>query len=338
MEFKEIKNRKQWEGILSRCGEKTFLQSWNWGEFQKSFGNKIWRLAAQSGKNGLAAALTVKIKAKRGTFLFVPHGPAAAGGRAAKKAALASLLEKLKRTAAAEGASFIRIAPVWENKAENREIFKSAGFRDAPMHIHPELTWELDLTPPESRILANMRKTTRYLIRQGLKNKDIVIAQSGDIAAFGKIYRETARRQKFIPFSPEYLQKEFRCFFPDKEALLFIGKYKGDAVCGAMVIFWQGAAFYHQGASLLKYPKVPVSYLTQWKAITEAKKRGCRVYNFWGIAPASKPSHPWKGLTLFKKGFGGAPKEYVRTKDFVLSPKYWPAFALEKLRKIKRGL
>jgi len=44
MEIKEINNKEDWEGFLLRCDEKTFLNSWNWGEFQKREGEKIWRL------------------------------------------------------------------------------------------------------------------------------------------------------------------------------------------------------------------------------------------------------------------------------------------------------
>ena len=40
-EVQEIKNKEIWEGFLLDCQEKTFLQSWNWGEFQIKTGNKI---------------------------------------------------------------------------------------------------------------------------------------------------------------------------------------------------------------------------------------------------------------------------------------------------------
>jgi lipid II:glycine glycyltransferase (peptidoglycan interpeptide bridge formation enzyme) len=103
-------------------------------------------------------------------------------------------------------------------------------------------------------------------------------------------------------------------------------------------------AFYHHGSSISEQ-KVPVSYLLQWEAIKEAKQRGCRSYNFWGIAPdvkekldIAKSRHPWAGLTLFKMGFGGRIKEYVKTQDFPISFSYWLTFIFERLRKIKRGL
>jgi lipid II:glycine glycyltransferase (peptidoglycan interpeptide bridge formation enzyme) len=187
-----------------------------------------------------------------------------------------------------------------------------------------------------------MRKTTRYLIRQGVKERELEIINSeniDDVEIFNQIYEETARRHHFTPFSLDYLKKEFLAFSKDKEALIFLAKYKNDYTASSIVVFWQGVAFYHQGASNQKHPKIPSAYLLQWEAIREAKKRGCQLYNFWGIAPeGAGRKHPWWGLTLFKKGFGGFKKEYVRTQDFPLSFRYWFTFWVEFFRKLKRGL
>jgi len=202
------------------------------------------------------------------------------------------------------------------------------------------LTWELDLTLSEENLLMGMRKTTRYLIKQALKNKDIEIIKSSrieDVETFNKLYQETVDRHHFTPFSLEYLKKEFLAFSSDGQILVFLGKYKGEVVSSAMVIYWQGMGFYHQGASSLKYSKIPVSYLLQWEAIIEAKNRGCELYNFWGIAPTDDQKHPWYGLTLFKMGFGGYKKEYVKTQDLPLSKNYWICYLIEKLRSKKRG-
>ncbi len=54
--------------------------------------------------------------------------------------------------------------------------------------------------------------------------------------------------------------------------------------------------------------------------------------------PNDAKNHPWFGLSLFKKGFGGQAKEYIKTQDFVINPKFWLSFIVESLRKIKRGL
>jgi len=349
--IKEIENKDLWEGFLSNIKEKTFLQSWNWGEFQKMLGNKIWRFGICNENNELlGVALILEIKAKRGAFLFCPHGPVVkvqsssspAFVQEFKAQSLETLLEKLKEVAREEKCSFIRFSPIWERNEENKKIFEDLGFRKAPIHMHPELTWVLDITLSEEELLRRMRKTTRYLIRQGMKEESLKIIKSKDIEdveIFNQVYKETAARHHFVPFSLDYLKKEFSAFSKDGESLIFLAKYKEDYIASAMIIFWQGIAFYHQGASVQKYSKVPSAYLLQWEAIKEAKRRNCRIYNFWGIAPEeSGKKHPWWGLSLFKKGFGGYKKEYVKTQDLSLSSKYWLTFIIETIRRKKRRL
>jgi lipid II:glycine glycyltransferase (peptidoglycan interpeptide bridge formation enzyme) len=250
------------------------------------------------------------------------------------------ILEYLKEIGRKEKAGFIRICSIWERTFENDLIFRNLGFRNAPIHVHPEISWILPIGKTENEILAEMRKTTRYLIRQAEKNPEIEIVKSNnskDLEIFNNIYQQTGERAHFVPFSLDYLQKEFQAFLKDGQVLLFLGKYKGEVVAGAMIIFWQGSAFYHQGASLRRYAKIPVSYLLQWEAIKEAKSRGLKVYSFWGITPDNNPNHPWRGLTLFKQGFGGHEDVYVRTQDYLLSSKYWLNYSVEIIRKKKRG-
>jgi len=340
MEVSEITNKDIWENFLLNCEEKTFLDSWNWGEFQKKMGNKIWRFGVFENKLLFSVALVIKITARRGTFLFIPHGPVVKNGRE-QFSTISTILEELKKITREEKASFIRIAPIWERNEENNKVFKDMGFKEASIHMHPELTWELDIKSPEEELLMNMRKTTRYLIRQAQKNKEIEIYQSQkleDIEIFNKLYQEVADRHHFIPFPMDYLKNEFSVFNSDNQISIFLGKYKNEIISSGIFIFWQDIAFYHHGATSLKYPKIPVSYLLQWEAIREAKKRHCQTFNFWGIAPYENPRHPWAGLTLFKMGFGGYKKEYLKTQDLPLSKKYWLTYLFEKLRKTKRGL
>jgi len=355
----EIKDKNIWEKFLLDCDEKTFLQSWNWGEFQKLIGNKIWRFGIFEDENLISIAFLYKVEAKRGTFLFVPHGPninskstlRGASSKIQNSKLLEVLLNKLKEIAKEENASFIRIAPILERNEENIEIFKNLGFRDAPIHIHPELTWELDITHSEEELLMQMRKTTRYLIKQAQKNKEIEIIKSPvfakatageqdlkDIEKFNNLYQATVDRHHFVPFSLDYLKNEFLAFLPDNQILIFLGKYRDQIISSGIFIFWQGIAFYHHGASSLKYPKIPVSYLLLWEAIKEVKSRGYQKFNFWGIAPENEKNHPWAGLTLFKMGFGGYKKEYLKTQDFPISKKYWLTYIIEKIRRQKRGL
>ncbi len=346
----EIKDKNIWEDFLLECKEKTFLQSWNWGEFNKIMGNKIWRLGVYDNKELLLVVLAVKVIAKRGTFFMVQHGPTIA--QSAKRKAqnnslklktLKFLLSELKKIAKEESCSFIRIAPLLAKNEENKKLFQNLGFRKAPMHVNAyEATLKLNLIHSEEELLTKMRKTTRYLIRQALKNSDIKIIKSNqvkDIQIYDKLNQEVANRQRFIPFPFKYIKNEFQVFAKDGQALWFFGKYQSKIVAAALVVFWSGIGFYHQAALSPKYHKIPIAYLLQWEAIKEAKKQGCNQYDFWGyVDPKKEPKHPWAGPTLFKMGFGGQSYEYLKTQDLPLSWKYWPIYIFEKLRKLKRNL
>jgi peptidoglycan pentaglycine glycine transferase (the first glycine) len=337
MEIKEIIDKNIWENFLATYQEKTFLQSWNWGEFCQKMGQKIWRLGAYNNNGGLTSvALVIKTAARRGTFLLIQHSVAM------EKPIFEALVVKLKEIAKQENAAFVRLASLYLKNKENQEMFKSLGFREAPMHASAyEATWKLDITASEEDLMKNMRKTTRYLIRQAQKNTDIVIEKnnnSDSLAIYQNLNREVARRQNFAPFSDEYIKNEFEVFAKDSQCLWFFGKYKGEIAAAALVIFWQGVGFYHQAASLAKFAKLSIPYLLQWEAIREAKNRGCQIYDFWGYTdPQKYPKHPWAGPTLFKMGFGGYNREYIKTQDLPLTKKYWLTYIFEILRKIKRG-
>jgi hypothetical protein len=293
----------------------------------------------------MGAVLVLKVLARRGTFLFIPHGPVIDDELSGKdkKEILELILLHLSDIAKEEEASFIRVSPLFEANEENKNIFIDLGFRDAPMHASAyEATWKLDIYPPDEDLVHKMRKTTRYLIRKATENADISIEITSDpknIELYQNLNKEVSRRQKFVPFSPESIKNEFEVFAKDKEIVFIFGKYKGEVAAGAMIIFWSGIAFYHQAASLGKFAKFSIPYLLQWEAIKEAENRGCKVYDFWGFTDPEKfPNHPWAGPTLFKMGFGGYKKEYIKTQDFIISKKYWINYIIERIRKMRRGL
>lgn len=341
MEIKTIENKQVWEDFLARCRHKSFLQSWGWGEFSKSMDEKIWRFGVFQNQELLAVALTEKKTAKRGTFLLIPHGPVIKNFFDASEI-LNSLTQKLKELAVLEKAAFVRINPILERSDANARIFRELGFRNAPLQMHPEASWKLNLEPSETELLAKMRKTTRYLIKQGLKNREIVISKSTnfeDVRLFSQFHDLVSERQSFIPFSLEYLEKEFKAFNRENEVCLFFARYQGEIAAGAFVIFWSGIGFYHHAISIAKFAKLSIPYRLLWQIVKEAKERNCCLYDFWGfVDPKKQPDHPWAGPTLFKMGFGGRADEYLKTQDLPVSNRYWLTYIFEKVRRLKRRL
>lgn len=353
--IREITDRAVWTTFLNEAGSPSFLQAWEWGELnRKHSGYDVIRLGSYDVSGNLqATAQILKIRAKRGSFFFIPHGPTfrktledSSSTRQDDTAETGSwniilreLLDYLIPLARAEGYAFIRLSPVQEYSREVLQRYKETGFRVSPIYMHAERVWTLPLDKSEDELLAGMRKTTRYLIRRAVKD-GVTIERRTDnraIEDFWKLYEETAAREQFTPFSKEFVDNEFKEFFASGKADYFFGKVGDEYLAGALIVYTDSTAFYHQGAS--RHTKYPAPYALQWEAIKHAKQRGCALYNFWGILQEGRTPKAWSGLTLFKKGFGGRQIDYIPTIDYVISPlQYAVSWLFETFLRWRRGI
>lgn len=337
IKINEIKDKSIWDNFLDSHSPNTFLQTWEWGEAQASLHNKIFRLGIFSDDQLVGLAFVYKIVARRGSFLFCPHGPIL---NCEIEKVFNDFIVYIKNIASKEKVDFIRMSPLIPNSEKNKQIFFENNFREAPVHMmHPELAWILDISLSEEELFKAMKKRHRNSVSRA-KREGVEIIQTQeveDIDKFYGIYKRTADRQNFVPFSKEYVKKEFKIFLQNNKASLFFAYYNNEIIATAIIIFSHDSGFYHHGASIRKYSNIPASEFLQWSAILECKKRGLSKYNFWGIAPENAKNHPWFGLTKFKKGFGGYSEEYLHVKDLPLSKKYWLNYIIETVRKIKKG-
>src|SRR3989344_3148451 len=140
MEIKEITDKNTWEGFWASREEKTFLQSWNWGEFWQKMGNKIWRLEGM---------LAVKVAARRGTFLLVQHNVGISE----------ALLDELKKIAKEEKCDFIRMAPLIRQAQNNPDITVEKSDSADSLEIYQKLNKEVakrqNFTPFSEEYIKN---------------------------------------------------------------------------------------------------------------------------------------------------------------------------------------
>lgn len=326
-----ITSKSKWETFLKKHPEANFLQSWDFGEFHKNLGHNIFRVGFfTSGKLDGVVLITLE-KAKRATYLTIPAGPILDWKN---KKIVALFKKEIIKIAKENSAVFIRVRPQLEANEFSQELFKKLGFRSAPMHLHAELTNQLDITQPEDQLLANMRKATRYEIRKaekvGVRVEESTNPQ--DIKKFYNLQLDTARRQGFVPFSLPFLQEQFKVFADSGNAILYSAYFEKKLLAQAFIIFYGQEAVYHYGASTPDGREYPGAYLIQWKAILEAKKRKMERYNFWGVA--SNPNHRFANLSLFKRGFGGVDVAYLHAQDLIIHyPKYFINYVIEITRK-----
>lgn len=390
MDMKEIKNPEEWDNFIFSQPFYTFMNSWAWGEFNKLSGSKIFRLGFYDKIKGSlqSVVLMIKVNAKRGTHLFCPYGPII---RAHDKKnicddyldILGKIIGGMKKICSEENACFLRINPPILSSRETLEKFKKIGFKFAPMHVHAEDTWLLDLSQEKSstlryrdtinlpaqnsisalenkysddEMLRNMRKTTRYMIKRAEKEGVVVEKNNSKdaILKFIQMHKSHAIRDKgnqYVPFSNEYIFNLFKVF-PDQDINLMYAYYLDENIGKEMLTFTKIEKYieamlvsikygkttaYYLGASDIRHPKFSPAYILQWEAIKKARHEGCAFYNFWGVAPDDNPRHPLSGVSLFKKGFGGYNYRLLHVQDMPISCNYWINWAVESLRRVKRG-
>lgn len=332
-----IDEKKNWENLLGNFPEKNFLQSWQWGRFHEQLGQKVFHLVFYEKGQLQGLALLVEERAKRGGYLSCAAGPLFLGNWKEGFSTFATVAAEIAR---ARGDWFVRVRPNLPESPQNRKLFRELGFVPAPMHLHAETTWQLWLTKSSEELLRGMTKNHRYELRRAMRLgvKVVLSRDPKDVERFYRLQVLTAERQGFIPFSWEYLRRQFEAFSADNQALLFKAFWHKRLVAAALVLFYGSEAVYHYAAANQEARKTAAAYAICWQAILEAQKRGLPLFNFWGIAPEDKGGHRFAGLNHFKKGFGGGQVNYLHAHDLPVAKRYCLTFVFEHLRRFRRRL
>ena len=328
-------NINRWNKILESTGHSAFFQSLEWGEIEKNNGKNVETYEIKNQNKTVGVLQVFEINARRGHFLHVRHGPILLEWN---KKNVREVTRFLKDLAKKKNVSFIRISPLILEGEKKEQLFLNEGFVFSPVYnLDAENRWVLDLGVSAEQILSQMRKTTRYLIKKGEKEGiEVVVGKDvSDFKKFEKIYKETALTKGFIPH--KLVREEFDLFNKKGQANLYLAFQGKKILAGALVIYSQNSAIYRHGATSLSGRKTSASYLIQWKAINDAKEKGCLYYDFWGIAKDENIKNPWYGLSSFKKGFGGSQVDYLHSLDLRVSWRYWITFGIDLLTKIKKG-
>ncbi|OGZ33601.1 MAG: hypothetical protein A2Y98_01560 [Candidatus Portnoybacteria bacterium RBG_19FT_COMBO_36_7] len=325
MQDKTTFDREDWNKfVLEQDG--SFLQSWEWGEFQKAIGRQVFYLKVDSYQS-----LIIKHDLALGkSYLYCPRGPIASLNlkvESEKLKIIELFLKEIKELAKQENAIFVRVEPT---RGIAEDDLRKAGFIRAQKEVQPSRTLILDLNLSEEELLAQMHEKTRYNI--GLaQRKGISVTlrklEDGEEAfeKFWQLLNQTAKRQKISIFSRDYYKRQMTIKSGQFENLLFIAAYQGKAIAANLVIFFGNTATYLHGGSDNVYRAQMAPHLLQWEQIKEAKRRDCRTYDFWGI-----DENNWPGITRFKNGFGGREVQYIGTFDLILKQAWYSAYVLIK--------
>jgi len=334
----------EWEKFLLTQPYTIFVQSSAYTKFYQSMGEEgeIW--GVYNERNELVAgSVIISVHAKRGNFWLLPYGPIISPllDQAEQALIFSFLAQALKTAAKKAGMDFVRVSPFWSIANKNLlETLKSNKFIRSPLHILAENTWLLDIGPSEDDLLKNMEKNHRNLIRRCEKEgvRVEITTDPNAVEEFNQMHDVTVKRHNFHRFPSGYVRKEFNALAPNNAAVIKAYLPNGELDSVGIFMFYGTMSCYRHAASLMADKRLPTSYAVQWAAIKEAKKRGCTIHNFWGIAPPeADKNHPFYGITHFKKGFGGQELDLIPCHDLPVSSKYILTWIIEKIRSIRRG-
>lgn len=334
-----IVDQNVWESFVQMHPEANFLQSWLWGEFNQRLDRKLYRQGFFENGTLVGVMLAIVEPARRARYLTVPGGPIIDWRN---NGLVQATVHEMQRLGKSEHCAFVRVRPQIIENPENSQLFADFGFRRAKMHLHAELTSQLDITKTEDELRDEFRKNTRYELKQA-KKRGIVVSSTTNPEAINEFYNlqlQTAERHGFVPYGKKFLTEQFKVFAEAGKALLYRAETAdGQLIAQAFVIFYNQEAAYHYGASTELGRKEPGAYAIQWEAIKEAKRRGLSRYNFWGVVLPEQTSHRFYGVSVFKRGFKGEDVEYLHARDLVINwPKYLPNLTVETIRKRRRHL
>lgn len=304
---------------------KSFLQTTEWLEFQKSLGRKTVRF-----HNGVIEANIIKHDLPFGkNYLYIPHGPeinfeAVKGGF---KNEINQFLHFLRGLGKQEKSLFVKIEPMTDTVAQ---LLVESGMRKSLKTLQPQKTVVLDLMLDDYDLLGQMHHKTRYNINLASR-KNLSVGVSADHDQFWKLLEKTSLRDKFSTHPQSYYEK-LLTFFKDSQEVrteLFLTMYEGKAIAGAITLIHDETVYYLHGASDNEYRNLMAPHAMHWEIMKHYKAQGFTEYDLWGI-----DAQRWPGVTRFKLGFGGKVIERPGAFDLPLS-KFW-YFAYNLARKLTR--
>jgi len=322
--MKEKNEALSWNERLCRQEHSPFLQSYEWGTFQTQRGFEALRL---SDERGAVQAIRYPILGGY-SYWYAPYHPLL------DDEGYMGFFQKCQDST--PKTVFVRFEP-----------HTTISFTRTSEENSPSTTLIRPLSSDSEKILSGMHPKTRYNIglaqRKGVRIQQVLPSHMEYPALCEEVidlFRSTGERQAYRVQTREYFKLLLSSFshaqrIPHELSVrLYCATYRDTLLAAILVVYFGDTATYLYGGSAPRNREAMTPYALQWTAIQDACIAECRYYDFWGIAPNDDPSHPWAGITRFKKGFGGETVKRPGTFDYVMKPFEYRAYSI--LRSMRR--
>lgn len=305
--LREINDKKEWDELVLKDPPKSggFLLSWEWGESQARFGRPARRFAS-----GHLCAQAIEHSLPFGKkYWFLPRGP---------------WLPGIEDVAKRCGALFVRFEPRTE------EALLPGARRT--IRINTARTLVLDLTPSEEDLYSHMHKKNRYNVRiaqkHNIKTENLSDIDDQSFEEFYALMRDTSKRNKFRIHPYNYYKEMTKIPFVE----LWRATWEGKTLASGLWAYFGDTITYLHGGSSSEHRQVMAPYGLHWDIIKDAKARGMKGYDFWGLTEG--PHDNLQGVTRFKMRFGGEVVEYPGTFDVPTNEAWYAVYKI--IRRVRR--
>jgi lipid II:glycine glycyltransferase (peptidoglycan interpeptide bridge formation enzyme) len=340
--------RESYDAFIGSSPLADVMQSWAWGEVKSASGWTPHRLLVEDAGRVIAAGQLLETRPVRGAppLLYCPRGPVL---DYTSTGTLSAFLEAVRSRS---GKAFLfKCDPAIDASSPEAKTIAAAGLRKAGGGgfggVQPAAVMVLDLEPGLEKVHEGFHRKWRYNIRLA-ERKGVEVSAAGreDLETFYDLLLETARRDKFFVRGRDYFARLYDVLHPRGQLAMFLTRYEGLPIAGAMLLCFGSRATYTYGASSNEHRNVMPNHLMQWRMIEWAFARGYRIYDFRGVSPVrnGKPIEEHiAGLNRFKEGFGARYVEYAGEWDLPLRPivyqgwRYGAPLAMKALKVVRGG-
>lgn len=305
-----------WDEFVASQEMGHYMQSYAWGQFQRSAGWTVNYCVVHDG-GALRASALVLSRPVPGTgtrVLYSPRGPVSAVG---DREAVEVLLDGLRAHVARENGVFLRCDPYWtemESAHSNALAARCSRVpRDWSSWNAPRFVFWLDLSGSEEVLFKRLSSGCRNEVRRGYKSGvDFSLGRAEHIDEFYQLLVLTGQQKGIAFHGVEYYRNLFEVLNASAKVQLFCGRVEGELIAGGISVIYGRKAWLLYAASAPAHYKLRANRTIQWEMIKWAHESGCSRYDFRGTATNDPPSpaDPGYGVYEFKKSFG---PEFTRT-------------------------
>jgi len=222
-------------------------------------------------------------------------------------------LSKIDEMVKKHNAFLVKLEPKLETSGKEvpaiLERLKKFGYTESSWALCPTRTIHLDLTPDLDKILARTKKDVRRYLSKN-RGKNFEFRRDRELEDFYALLQKAGKLKGCNVPKIEKLKLCWGAF--GSEMKLLLGYKEGKLLGGSLTLCRDEAAAGIYMATSKEGLVEHFPYSLMWESIKLSKEAGCKILDLDGIYdPRYRTHKAWKGLTQFKRKFGGREVEFV---------------------------